>query len=91
MRIVSVVGTRPQLIKAAALEPALRARFEAQLIDTGQHYDDALAGSFFRELGLGRPEHGLGIGGGTGADQTGRMMVALDPVLAGIRPDAVLV
>ena len=91
MRIVSVVGTRPQLIKAAALEPALRARFDARLIDTGQHYDDALAGSFFRELGLGRPEHDLGIGGGSGADQTGRMMVALDPVLTGIRPDAVLV
>jgi UDP-N-acetylglucosamine 2-epimerase len=91
VRIVSVVGTRPQLIKAAALEPALRAKFDAQLIDTGQHYDDALAGSFFRELGLGRPEHDLGIGGGSGADQTGRMMVALDPVLASIRPDAVLV
>ncbi len=91
MRIVSVVGTRPQLIKAAALEPALRARFDAQLIDTGQHYDDALAGSFFRELGLGRPEHDLGVGGGSGADQTGRMMVALDPLLASIRPDAVLV
>jgi UDP-GlcNAc3NAcA epimerase len=91
VRIVSVVGTRPQLIKAAALDPALRARFDAQLIDTGQHYDDALAGSFFRELGLGRPEHDLGIGGGTGSDQTGRMMVALDPVLATIRPDAVLV
>jgi UDP-GlcNAc3NAcA epimerase len=91
VRIVSVVGTRPQLIKAAALEPALRARFDAQLIDTGQHYDDALAGSFFRELGLGRPEHDLGVGGGSGADQTGRMMVALDPLLASIRPDAVLV
>ncbi len=91
MRIASVVGTRPQLIKAAALEPALRTRFDAQLIDTGQHYDDALAGSFFRELGLGRPEHDLGIGGGSGADQTGRMMVALDPVLASIRPDAILV
>jgi UDP-GlcNAc3NAcA epimerase len=91
VRIVSVVGTRPQLIKAAALEPALRARFDAQLIDTGQHYDDALAGAFFRELGLGRPEHDLGIGGGSGADQIGRMLVALDPVLADIRPDAVLV
>jgi UDP-N-acetylglucosamine 2-epimerase len=91
VRIVSVVGTRPQLIKAAALEPALRARFDTQLVDTGQHYDDALAGSFFRELGLGRPEHDLGVGGGSGADQTGRMMVALDPVLASITPDAVLV
>lgn len=91
MRIVSVVGTRPQLIKAAALEPALRARFDASLIDTGQHYDDALAGSFFRELGLDRPEYDLGIGGGSGPDQVGRMMVALDPVLSNIRPDAVLV
>ncbi len=91
MRIVSVVGTRPQLIKAAALEPALRARFDAELIDTGQHYDDAMAGSFFRELGLGRPEHDLGIGGGSGSDQTGRMLIALDPVLASMGPDAVLV
>ncbi len=91
MRIVSVVGTRPQLIKAAALEPALRARFDAELIDTGQHYDDAMAGSFFRELGLGRPEHDLGIGGGSGSDQTGRMLIALDPVLESIGPDVVLV
>jgi UDP-N-acetylglucosamine 2-epimerase len=91
VRIVSVVGTRPQLIKAAALEPALRARFDAQLIDTGQHYDDAMAGSFFRELGLGRPEHDLGIGGGSGSDQTGRMLIALDPVLETLAPDAVLV
>jgi len=91
LRIVSVVGTRPQLIKAAALEPALRARFDAQLIDTGQHYDDAMAGSFFRELGLRRPEHDLGIGGGSGSDQAGRMLIALDPVLASIGPDAVLV
>ena len=91
LRIVSVVGTRPQLIKAAALEPALRARFDAELIDTGQHYDDAMAGSFFRELGLRRPEHDLGIGGGSGSDQAGRMLIALDPVLASIGPDAVLV
>lgn len=91
MRIVSVVGTRPQLIKAAALEPVLRARFDAQLIDTGQHYDDFMAGSFFRELGLDRPEHDLGIGGGSGSDQTGRMLIALDPILASAQPDAVIV
>lgn len=91
MRIVSVVGTRPQLIKAAALEPALRARFDAQLVDTGQHYDDAMAGTFFRELALGRPEHDLGIGGGSGSAQTGRMLIALDPVLEAAAPDAVIV
>ena len=91
MRIVSVVGTRPQLIKAAALEPALRARFDTQLIDTGQHYDDAMAGTFFRELGLRPPDHGLEVGGGSGSDQTGRMLIALDPILREAAADAVLV
>ena len=91
MRIVSVVGTRPQLIKAAALEPALRARFDTQLIDTGQHYDDAMAGTFFRELGLRPPDHDLDVGGGSGSDQTGRMLIALDPILRDTAPDAVLV
>jgi UDP-GlcNAc3NAcA epimerase len=91
VRIVSVVGTRPQLIKAAALEPALRAKFETQLIDTGQHYDDAMAGTFFRELGLRPPDHDLEVGGGSGSDQTGRMLVALDPILRDASPDAVLV
>jgi UDP-N-acetylglucosamine 2-epimerase len=91
VRIVSVVGTRPQLIKAAALEPALRARFETSLIDTGQHYDDAMAGAFFRELGLRPPDHDLEVGGGSGSDQTGRMLIALDPILRDAAPDAVLV
>ena len=52
MRILSVVGTRPQLIKAAALTPALRTRHDEIFVDTGQHYDEAMAGVFFAELGL---------------------------------------
>ncbi len=91
MRIVSVVGTRPQLIKAAALLQALRRDHREVFIDTGQHYDDALAGVFFGELGLPRPDHALGIGGGSGAEQTGRMLIALEPLLAREAPDAVLV
>ena len=91
MRIVSVVGTRPQLIKAAALIPALRARHDEVFVDTGQHYDEAMAGSFFAELGLPRPDRSLGIGGGTQAEQTGRMLPAVEAVLAAERPDAVLV
>ena len=55
MRIVSVVGTRPQLIKAAALQPALRRAHEEVFVDTGQHYDDVLAGNFFDELSLVTP------------------------------------
>jgi UDP-GlcNAc3NAcA epimerase len=91
MRIVSVVGTRPQLIKAAALQPVLRRDHEDVFVDTGQHYDDAMAGNFFGELGLARPDHSLGIGGGGHGDQTGRMLMALEPLLADSRPDAVLV
>src|SRR5512135_3126260 len=91
MRIVSVVGTRPQLIKAAALVPALRASHDEVLVDTGQHYDESMAGSFFAELGLARPDHSLGIAGGGQGDQTGRMLVALEPVLVAERPEAVLV
>jgi UDP-GlcNAc3NAcA epimerase len=91
VRIVSIVGTRPQLIKAAALEPALRARWPTMLVDTGQHWDEAMAGAFFEELGLPRPEHSLGVGGGSGVAQVGRMLLGLEPILAAQRPDAVLV
>jgi UDP-GlcNAc3NAcA epimerase len=91
VRILSVVGTRPQLIKAAALQPTLRAHHEEIFVDTGQHYDDSMAGSFFRELGLAPPEHSLRIGGGPLAEQMGRMMIALEPILASERPDAVVV
>jgi len=91
VRIVSVVGTRPQLIKAAALWPVLRARHDEVFVDTGQHWDEAMAGAFFGELGLPRPDHSLGIGGGGHGEQTGRMLSALEPILATERPDAVLV
>lgn len=91
MRIVSVVGTRPQLIKAAALSPALRARHEEVFVDTGQHWDEAMAGVFFAELGLPRPDHSPGIGGGGHAEQAGRMLLALEPILVAEHPDAVLV
>ncbi len=91
MRIVSVVGTRPQLIKAAVLVPVLRARHHEVFVDTGQHWDEAMAGTFFAELGLPRPDHSLGVGSGTHAEQTARMLLALETVLVAERPDAVLV
>ena len=73
VRIVSVVGTRPQLIKAAALSPVLRARHDEILVDTGQHYDEAMAGIVLRASSAcrGRTTR-LGVGGGTHAEQTGR-------------------
>lgn len=91
MRIVTVVGTRPQLIKAAALSPSLRERHEEVLVDTGQHYDDQLAGSFYRELALPPPDHALGVGGGTHAEQTAAMLAGLEPILIDREPDAVLI
>ncbi len=91
MRIVSVVGTRPQLIKAAALQPVLRRFHEDIFVDTGQHYDEAMAGSFFGELGLAQPSYSLGLGGGGHGDQTGRMLMALEPLLTAEKPDVVVV
>jgi UDP-N-acetylglucosamine 2-epimerase (non-hydrolysing) len=91
MRLANVVGTRPQLIKAAALQPALRERHDEVFIDTGQHWDDEMAGVFFRELGLRAPDRSLGVGGGTAAEQTGRMLVALEHAIADVAPDAVVV
>ncbi|MGZ6314760.1 MAG: non-hydrolyzing UDP-N-acetylglucosamine 2-epimerase, partial [Candidatus Limnocylindrales bacterium] len=91
MRILSVVGTRPQIIKAAALQPVLRRDHVEIFVDTGQHYDEAMAGNFFGELSLARPDYSLGIGGGGPGDQTGRMLIALEPLIEEVGPDAVLV
>ncbi|HUA73531.1 MAG TPA: UDP-N-acetylglucosamine 2-epimerase (non-hydrolyzing) [Solirubrobacteraceae bacterium] len=91
MKILTVVGNRPQFIKAAAVSGPLRERHEEVLVHTGQHYDDSLSRVFFEELGLARPERELGIGGGTNTEQTSRMLAALEPLLAELEPDATLV
>ncbi len=91
MRILTVVGNRPQFIKAAAVSGPLRERHEEILVHTGQHYDEQLSRVFFGELGLARPDRELGIGGGSNTAQTARMLSALEPLLAEHAPDAVLV
>ncbi len=91
MRIVTVVGNRPQFIKAAAVSGPLRLRHEEVLVHTGQHYDEELSRVFFAELGLARPDRELEIGGGSNTEQTARMLAALAPLLAELAPDAVLV
>jgi UDP-N-acetylglucosamine 2-epimerase len=91
VRIVTVVGTRPQLIKAAALSPVLREHHTECFVDTGQHYDDTMAGTFFSELDLPRPDVSLATGGGSHAEQTARMLIGLEPVIGGSGADAVLV
>ncbi|MFM8561114.1 MAG: non-hydrolyzing UDP-N-acetylglucosamine 2-epimerase [Solirubrobacterales bacterium] len=91
MKVVTVIGNRPQFIKAAAVSGPLREAHEELLVHTGQHYDDELSTIFVEELGIPRPEVELGIGGGTNTEQTGRMLEALGPLLASEEPDAVLV
>lgn len=91
MRILTVVGNRPQFIKAAAVSGLLRANHEEILVHTGQHYDDALSRIFFTELGLAKPERELGIGGGSNTSQTARMLAELPGILSDTDPDAVLV
>jgi UDP-GlcNAc3NAcA epimerase len=88
---VTVIGNRPQFIKAAAVSPVLRAADEEILVHTGQHFDDALSAVFFEELGLPAPERQLGIALGSNTSQTARMLTALEPVLAEVAPDVVLV
>ena len=91
MKVVSVVGARPQFIKAAVLSRLLRRRHEEFLVHTGQHYDDLLSDVFFRELGLPAPDVNLGVGSASHTVQTARMLEGLDAVLQERRPDLVIV
>jgi UDP-N-acetylglucosamine 2-epimerase (non-hydrolysing)/UDP-GlcNAc3NAcA epimerase len=91
VKVLTVIGNRPQFIKAAAVSPALRAEHDELLVHTGQHFDDQLSAVFFSELGLPAPDEQLGVSLGTTTSQTARMLTALEPVLARTRPDAVLV
>jgi UDP-GlcNAc3NAcA epimerase len=91
MRVLTVIGNRPQFVKAAAVSFRLREAADEVLVHTGQHYDAELSQVFFDELELPRPEHLLDLGGGTNTEQTGRMLTALSPLLSAERPDVVLV
>jgi UDP-N-acetylglucosamine 2-epimerase (non-hydrolysing)/UDP-GlcNAc3NAcA epimerase len=91
MRIVTVIGNRPQFVKAAAVSRPLRERHEELIVNTGQHYDDELSRVFFDELGVPAPARRLRIGDGSATSQTWRMLQALEPVLDELRPELVLV
>jgi UDP-GlcNAc3NAcA epimerase len=95
MKIVTVVGARPQFIKAAAVSRALLARRDAGLsevlVHTGQHYDKMMSDVFFDELGIRAPAYNLAIAGGGHGAMTGRMLEALERVFVDERPDWVLI
>ena len=94
MRIVYVIGTRPNFVKTAPVIAALRERLPKgphTLVHTGQHYDRLMSEVFFEELGVPAPDHMLEVGSGSHALQTARTMERLEPILAGERPDLLIV
>ncbi|MGZ5339756.1 MAG: non-hydrolyzing UDP-N-acetylglucosamine 2-epimerase [Thermoleophilaceae bacterium] len=90
-RIVTVIGNRPQFVKAAAVSRLLRGSHEELIVHTGQHYDDELSQVFFDELDVPAPDRELGAGTGSNTEQTARILGALEPVLGELQPDLALV
>ena len=91
MKILTIVGARPQFIKAAAVSRVLRERFQEVLVHTGQHYDGNMSQVFFDELEIPRPDYNLGIGSGGHGAQTGAMLAAIEAILLKEKPHRVLV
>jgi UDP-N-acetylglucosamine 2-epimerase len=92
MKIVSVVGARPQIIKSAPVSKAIvEAGYQEYQIHTGQHYDYGMSQIFFEELGIPEPAINLGVGSGSHAQQTGQMLIGIESVLIEQKPDIVFV
>src|SRR5690606_19852742 len=90
-KIASIVGARPQFIKASAVSRALAGKFDEIMIHTGQHYDAEMSDQVFAELEMRAPDFNLGIGGGSHGSQTGLMLIELEKVIAETKPDCILV
>ncbi|HCR72783.1 MAG TPA: UDP-N-acetylglucosamine 2-epimerase (non-hydrolyzing) [Anaerolineae bacterium] len=89
--VATVVGARPQFIKAAPVSRALKKIFQEVLIHTGQHYDYEMSDVFFEEMEMQKPDFYLGIGGGNHGEQTGQMLIELEKVFNSVKPNLVLV
>lgn len=91
MKILTVVGARPQFIKAAMGSRVIRRRHSEILVHTGQHHDVNMSGVFFEEMDIPKPDYNLGISGGTHAQMTGKMMMSVEEILLSEKPDMLLV
>lgn len=94
-KIITIIGARPQIIKAAAISRAIKYKFSDQLVElivhTGQHYDENMSAVFFTELDIPQPNFNLEIGSGSHASQTGKMLIGLEEIFLKEKPDAVIV
>jgi UDP-N-acetylglucosamine 2-epimerase len=91
VKVLTIVGARPQFVKAAAVSKVLRATHDEVLLHTGQHYDDNMSELFFRELRIPAPAHNLGVGSGPHGVQTAAMIAGIEPIAMDERPDVFLV
>lgn len=94
LKIVTIIGARPQIIKAAALSRAIREKFNAQIkeimVHTGQHYDANMSQIFFDEMGIPAPDYNLNVGSGTHGKQTAAMIVGIEEILLKEKPNAIV-
>jgi UDP-GlcNAc3NAcA epimerase len=93
LKILTVIGARPQFVKAAVISRAILAHGGVKeiLVHTGQHFDPNMSEVFFSQMGIPRPDHMLSVSGGGHGEMTGRMMIALEPVMIAEKPDVLLV
>jgi UDP-N-acetylglucosamine 2-epimerase len=91
MKVCSVVGARPSFVKAALLHKELQKYCELIVINTGQHYDYVMAGTFFTDFEMAKPDYDIGVGSGSHAEQTASMMLKIEYLLQSMKPDMVIV
>lgn len=91
MKLITIIGARPQFIKAAPFSEEFRKKHEEILVHTGQHYDVNMSDVFFDELGIPKPDYNLGVGSGTHGKQTGKMLEGIEEIIQKENPDGLLV